>query len=203
MQCAFNIFNSINPPRLALCMIKTFGLVVRIFPERRGAAAYLRWVSWQWHDMSLPCIWWRFTQKHIVTVMCFDDNIPNGAARHDAEKEQRMAKCDSSANLLQWDNVVDTSDDVDGGHGHVRVGGPAAVPPAVPLPNLASNIFRFLNIQIFLAHKHFVGQMFFLRFKCSFGDLNIFGHTQIFSLQAEYFVRLFHAARQTHGFILV
>ena len=39
MQCAFNIFNSINPPRLALCMIKTFGLVVRIFPEGRGAAA--------------------------------------------------------------------------------------------------------------------------------------------------------------------
>ena len=38
------LFNSINPPRLALCMIKTFGLVVRIFPEGRGAAAYLRLV---------------------------------------------------------------------------------------------------------------------------------------------------------------
>ena len=144
-----------------------------------------------------------YSEAHCDSHVLYNDNIPNGAARHDAEKEQRMANCDCRANLLQWDNVVVTSNDVDGGHGHVRVGGPAAVPPAVPLPNLASNIFRFLNIQIFLAHKHLLGQMFFFRFKCSFGDLNIFGHTQIFSLQAEYFVRLFHVAKQTHGFILV
>ena len=165
MQCAFNIFNSINPPRLALCMIKTFGLVVRIFPERRGAAAYLRWVSWQWHDMSLPCIWWRFTQKHIVTVMCFAMTtflmeLLDTMLRRNREWQQNVTAV--SVKLLQWDNVVVTSDDVDGGHGHVRVGGPAAVPPTVPLPNLASNIFRFLYIQIFLAHKHFLGQMFFL-----------------------------------------
>ena len=121
-----------------------------------------------------------YSEAHCDSHVLCNDNIPNGAARHDAEKEQRMAKCDSSANLLQWDNVVDTSDDVDGGHGHVRVGGPAAVPPAVPLPNLASNIFRFLNIQIFLAHKHLLGRMFFF-------DLNVVSVTWIFSVTRKYF----------------
>ena len=54
------------------------------------------------HVSSVSVLYLTFySEAHCDSHVLYNDNIPNGAARHDAEKEQRMAKCDSSANLLQ------------------------------------------------------------------------------------------------------
>ena len=92
MQCAFNIFNSINPPRLALCMIKTFGLVCTHFSraERSGDISEMRILTMTRHVSSVSALYLMtfYSEAHCDSHVLDNDNILNGAARHDAQKSK-------------------------------------------------------------------------------------------------------------------